>query len=706
LIPTRTASSRSAGLCGLIVALLAVSLGAGACKGEDDDPAKIEPGQADCTTDSSEDPTTAAALAAGTATGFICPVEDEDWYTFTVPANDHILNVQLSLSEPISAVQPTYAVFEKTGDPPKLVAQPPAAEVGTALSIDHCVAPGDYVVVVRDDGSDAQDYRHPYTVTINSQPDPDPEEPNDDKASAITFQAPSMTGAIACRGDQDWYRVTVPQGNIVQLKLTSAIATYEPTLRLYNGADELIAMESNLSGSVRETAIDRYVVVGTGGDYWVQVSDDDGENADPNVTYQLGVSFIPDVDPNEPNNHPDEATPVSAQPLVCGGSWTGWMTLTGSIGSPGDNDWYAVPLQGCDKGVLEVEMAMNSPVGPAAQRALNAEVQASISVVRAHTDSPCQDDSECATLNIACEGPRQCNRYFGSCLPEGLCAGAVVCLPTGTCGGTVVQRRWRCEPSLAECQASSNAAPPPNMVRTAIPILGEDLMYVRASDFQSDGAAPDVTYTLRVRVRSEPDPNEPDNIYLNELSQDINESRPGAGRGFRALNVLDCTTGSCCDSSPAGWLHGTLSTENDLDWLTYLHPCPGEDCTLRVRYETDPGAVDFVITVHQGDPEWFTAFDTEELDNQPAHDGALGGTTAADSCFYAYHGHGDGEAFRYYISVRDINGLFPNTTTVDPLTHDWSSEQGWRLCVEKVSNICLEPPCQIDPERGCDVPQN
>ena len=35
-----------------------------------------------------------------------------------------------------------------------------------------------------------------------------------------------------------------------------------------------------------------------------------------------------------------------------------------------------------------------------------------------------------------------------------------------------------------------------------------------------------------------------------------------------------------------------ISYEYDQDWYVYAHPCPGEDCTVRILYQVDAGPVD------------------------------------------------------------------------------------------------------------------
>ncbi|MEL6181654.1 MAG: hypothetical protein AAFS10_22030, partial [Myxococcota bacterium] len=301
----------------------------------------------------------------------------------------------------------------------------------------------------------------------------------------------------------------------------------------------------------------------------------------------------------------------------------------------------------------------------------------------------------CTTLNATCNESLDCAGLFDTCLPEGLCAGATACLPEGSCGAIQTLRRYTCSPTVAECQPASGNPPPPNEARLSAPLLGDDVVYFRVSDFQSDGSAPETLYTLRVRVRSEPD-DEPDNTYVNELT-DI-----GEGRMPRDITARDCTGDmpDCC--GPNTWIEGSLSYDGDVDWFQYPHPCPGEDCMVRILYEVDGGPVDFVMSVHRGNPLWFTLFDNAEQDNQQQRVGALGGLGAGDSCFYAFQGH-QGEPFLYRISVRDLFALYPNSSIVRPQSRDWNPDQTYRFCVEKIADVCQDP-CIILENGECDRP--
>ena len=148
---------------------------------------------------------------------------------------------------------------------------------------------------------------------------------------------------------------------------------------------------------------------------------------------------------------------------------------------------------------------------------------------------------------------------------------------------------------------------------------------------------------------------------------------------------------TCCASADAVWTEGVISYEDDQDFYAYRHPCPGEDCMVKIYYEIDEGPVDLLWQIYQESSLWFDPIvPVSELGINAGISGVFGGLDAGDSCFYAWQGH-RGEDFYYTLSVRDLRP-----------TRDWSTEQRYRFCIEKAGNGCFEPPCQNrdQPETG------
>ena len=155
---------------------------------------------------------------------------------------------------------------------------------------------------------------------------------------------------------------------------------------------------------------------------------------------------------------------------------------------------------------------------------------------------------------------------------------------------------------------------------------------------------------------------------------------------------------TCCSSDNAVWTEGVISYEDDQDYYAYPHPCPGEDCMVKIYYEVDEGPVDLLWQIYQGDELWFDPIvPVQELQVNAGISGVFGGLEPGDECFYAWQLHSEG--FHYTISVRDLRP-----------TRDWSTEQRYRFCIEKAGQGCFEPPCRNRPQPesgrqdgGCSV---
>ena len=678
--------------CGRPLSAIAWWLGSalvlGGCADNGEEPAapEEEDGQVVCERDESKGPETAERLAEENATeGFLCPLQDSDWYTLTVERDAPVVQVTLEMANNRSPVQPTYAIWEsEDGEATTAVAGPPPESIGARVEGTHLLAPGQYFVAVRDQGDDEQDMRNRYKLTVGTVADPDADEPNDDMDSASTLDSgDEALGYIANAGDEDWHRIEVPDGSVVRIRLQMPAGGVQPRVRLVSEDGSQIVEDLNPMGATVDSNLSIVRVLSAGGTYFVVVSDDDGEDGDTETPYELYVEVLRDLDENEPNDHPAEATALAGAVVNCGPQWSDWMTASGSIASPGDNDWFAVQFSGCLGGLIEAELLVGDGLGDRRAWELQTEVQATLTLVREHGGTTCNDDEDCTALNIPCEvDPEslvawECEGFFNSCLSEGLCAGATVCLPNGLCGANQTQRNH----TATAIPSDINGPPdPPNAAVISAPILADGTHYLRASDFQADGGNPEGLYTLRVRVRRDPDPGDattpPNNLYTPLLRNESLPVRESAGR-YDAMQALS----GCGDTA---WEGGAISYENDLDFYQYPHPCPGADCMLEFHYEVDPGPVEPAVFIFRGGG-LFTSFPIEA-----GTSGSFGGVGAgADECFYAFNRD---EA--YTVLIRDVadDG------------RQWSPDQGYRFCLQKVTDTC-EAPCMYYEGDGCGQPQ-
>ncbi len=662
-------------------------LGLGACPPPEEDPPENgndEEGVTPCTFDHADSAADAELLVDGQQTsGFLCPEGDEDWFRIEVSAARPLVSIELEMDGPISPVSPTYVVRrDLDGEVGDVVASPPATATSGVHSDLYCLDEGQYFIVVRDRGGQAEDRRHPYLLTVSTSlhPDPAPRTEGPEDARSLS-PGQAAQGWVACHGETNWWSFDVPARRIARVMLDREPGDWAPLLKLHHPEDGVLIEASDPSGPVAATSIERLAVLPDAGTYLIEVSAMDDHSADPEVVYTLDVELIEDLDPNEPNDTPQEATPLPLR--SCQLDWSDEAVSTGTFGVPGDQDWFRLPLEGCDVGVLEavVELDTSSLTNQEAWL-LQESLQASISLVRPHPASSCESSADCALLQQACNSDWDCAGYGNLC-QGGRCSGAFACLQEGFCGATMVQRSYQ----RAALPEQITGPPPPNRAVLSVPLYGDDYVYLNVSDWQADGAAPELLYTLTVRVRTDPDTNEPSNLFVPDRERsDSIRPQLEAARARGPIPVLDCTEGDCC--GPDTWIEGAISYELDEDFYPYAHPCPGEDCMLRIHYELDSGPVDFLFSVFRGNSLWFdTVIDVEERTVQPARSGTFGGIGEDDDCFYAFQGHPEG--LHYTISVRDLAEH-----------RDWDPDQRYRFCIEKVANECVEPPCRIYDD-GC-----
>jgi hypothetical protein len=652
---------------------------------------------------------TEAAAGEYTAEGLVCPAADRDWYRLTVPAGDHLLNVNLYVTGPGSPIQPTYAVYgdpcsdeclaDCAGNPDGCEdccvsrAAPLPAEVENEIDVRHCLEPGDYFIVIRDQGDDNQDFREPrgvYHLTVSTEPDPDAAEPNDGQDSAAPMAGSGGTytarGQIACRGDQDWYAVEGVQSNqILDVELAVPVAAYQPQVRIVAPDDTQLGAMTNEGGTAEPTALAGSYVVPGAGRYFVVVEDDDGGQADSAATYDLTVRLTTNTDPNEPNNVAADATDLGS--LGCGGSWAA-VSRSGNLAATNDTDIFRVGLSGCSAGVLEASVIFDG--------APEEGLQPSIRIIRSHPETPCAADADCRDLLIPCEvdedEPEEAGMDcagFGNTCHGDVCAGASMCLPGGACGANIIERHpnfcnlddGHCRgPEGAmdnrECSGNADCAPQ-DRISTAIPIgrgpdaatpSAIDAVYVVVSDHGSDRADPSLSYTLQVRTRSDPDTNEPNERYT-----------PFIGEGGTRVDEL---------ARPVAWggcLNGRISYERDRDWFVLPNPCPNANCTLSVTYNVSAGPIEAYATAQDA---WDNLTDVDpdaDESSNPSRSGSLGG---GGDCLPSNANLDD----PLYIVVRDID-----------LNRDFSADQTYQVCFGAITPGC-SAPCILPDGANCWYP--
>lgn len=622
--------------------------------------------------------------------GFLCPVGDLDTFRVTLPPEATLLEVGASIDSIVSPVQATWTVYADDGVTP--LAGPDADEAalaGVPLTLVHDVS-GTVQVQVRDRSNDAEDFRHPYTLTVRALEDLDLNEPNGDPDLAAPL-VDEVTGYVSSRGDLDWYTFEAPANSAATLRLRSATANYEPRISVHAPDGTVIRDEANPAGTVLATDLPLTVALEGAGTWRVLVRDDDELDFDVDTPYTLALALGDDPDDNEPNDHPAVAT--SLLTATCGGAWSPLEQEDGYLATSGDVDWYALDLSSCARGIVEAQVQF-------AAGTLPADFEAELRLLRAHDNSVCSLDQDCVSLAQRCTTDVDCATVGNSCGLDGYCEGAGVCLPSQRCGANLLIER-----------ADTGVA---GQVALSAPLFDPGPVWLGVSDHRGDAHSPDVSYQITARVRQDPDEHEPNNLYTagppTSSQSNLHDDHAIALAVHNCVDPPPADTGStgdtaapaepkvCCTDVP--WTEGVIAYDYDQDWFYYEHPCPGEDCMVRLHVEVDGGPVDTLVQVWRRSALWFDGITgVTDLGDQGPIDVAYGGLEPTDECFYAYQGH-SGNPYRYHVSLRDT--LYAGSQSPTGGTWDSSPDQRYRLCVEKVANGCLDP-C-IEEPNGCSTP--
>lgn len=628
-------------------------------------------------TDSIDQPT----ALDGELQGYLCPRGDQDWYQVQLTGSQTLLEVGLSLGDaPISPVQLTWGVWDATGT--DVIGQPgpeEQAEAGSPLSLVHGLEPGTWLVQIRDVGGDDEDTRHPYTLTVQGMDDPDTHEPNDDASQATPAESGPMSGRISFRGDEDWFSVPVSDRSLVSVGLTAPTGRMEPAFRVLDAEGEVAVSTSNPAGQSQPTELAWTTGAETGGDWHVVISDDDGDASDIDQVYTLLVTTRPDPDTNEPNDHPDDSTPLGS--ASCGAVSDTLDPAGGYLATTGDVDWFEVDLGSCDAGVLEARVSYAGD--------LPDDLDPELRLLHEVPGEGCAIDQDCAELSLTCSEDMECSFYGNTCLSTHHCAGAGICLPTGLCAAKVV----------SEVDEDGDGA-----TTLTAPLRSWDKVWLGVDDYRGDARSADHAYSLAVSVIDDPDPSEPSDHYTGGAPV---SSDAWWHAGYASeIPVHDCDRDllpedqDCCDG-PEDFTTGWISWAYDQDWFRYSHPCPGEDCMVRVHIQGDAGPVELYTRAFVSTSAWYdNLFDAIDLgDNAPISD-SFGGLDPADECYYAWQNH-TGEPFWYYLTVRDT--IYRSASEPTSGTWDASTDQSYGLCVEKLASGCVEPPC-FNWSDGCGPP--
>jgi len=258
----------------------------------------VESGATDLELEPNDDPDHATPIQ-GTATGFIAPAGDQDWFRVHADA-PMILHAELSGADRADLELAAYAAAGS--EKPRLLARvneggPRELEVLPAVGIPA----GDSYLLVQAaarqlEGKwvrDGEDRQNPYRLLVQLAPDDGTteREPNDDPANAQALSLPiAVKGWIWPRKDVDVFRFHVEAGHAPVSIVLPAVRGLDLQLRLYQLHGEKPPEVIGSSDAKRGEGEEKLVSVPLkAGDYAVEVSSPRNKDASATQPYTLSV---------------------------------------------------------------------------------------------------------------------------------------------------------------------------------------------------------------------------------------------------------------------------------------------------------------------------------------------------------------------------------------------------------------------------------
>jgi hypothetical protein len=243
----------------------------------------LEPAPPDLEVEPNDDPQHATPLGA-TASGFLSPKGDQDWYRVQVSAPS-VLQAQVTgLSEDVELS----AFDAPDGGRPRQLARA-AEDGGTQILPYVALAPGDGWVRVRMRSPADEDRDHLYKLTATVTPDDGSleREPNDSVAAAQALTLPiAVRGFLWPKRDVDFFRFHVPADHPPVSIVLTPPRTLPLALRLY----ELHGTEAEVIGTSSAPPAPSLISVPLKeGDYAVEVSSP-RKDGSATESYELHVS--------------------------------------------------------------------------------------------------------------------------------------------------------------------------------------------------------------------------------------------------------------------------------------------------------------------------------------------------------------------------------------------------------------------------------
>jgi len=671
---------------------------------------KEDAGVVGCVPDQSFSTATANALTVGTAvTGKICPLLDQDFYSFSSTATDTLAEITVSTSVNLSAVDLSVNVLNAAGMSVGGTADTNGADGPTQIRVVVKLEPSQqHFLLVSDQGNDDFDNNTEFTANVRLFPDPDTNEPNNamNPTTANTTAAGNQ-GWLSATGDVDAFRFDAPAGSILRFGLTvpeGATANPQATVSSSEGTSLYMSPPLPMVATNGVRGIRSNVALKGTGPYTVTLADMFGgaDYRTPEGGYTLLLEVIPDPDADErvlPARNDSLATPIKVNTLPA--------TRVPSISTVGDTDNYYFATNPADATTGRKILELVVPL-PAGTPTMNFEPVLAVWDQVMSIGAP---SANC--VRVAGPGARR-NLCLKPCATGGRCSGdpggdqqeCVLADPEQTTG-----ERYCAEPRVARALKVATDGSVNQTIR--YPLRSGRAILVQLGDQLSDSYDERV-FSLRATVVDDPDTHEPDDLPPPLLTvggsgtdvrgQDLstfNTVLLNSGAGHPTL----CPVGPVGDGGVAPDAGGACLGRNVPvdggsgmgDMRGWPVACGGFDETTMtvtgyLSYEGDRDYYRFEV------PEGMYALDMEYTFDPPGN-----GTTPVEFTGFIYSGNPD-EQF-------GIRGSFVRTQQVDSVNanvncqFDTNCPRGQECRVREGMGVCrrsdgvvVSSPCSSDGE--------
>lgn len=274
----------------------------------------------------------ASLMSSSNVEALFFPTNDYDWYKVWVPTGNslhaEVDSVPGDVRAAIALYGPNYQYLWKAQD---------AVNPGDPVSATSDPVPEGAYYYIRVRTLAGTNLSDSYTLTVTGAdpthvPDNTPLTAESEDNNTISKSNPVATGTpvsgtLQPAGDADWFRFDITTPGILHVNADGIPSTVRSQIRIYrNDAAQIASRTASNPGD--PLVMD--VRITEPGVYHALVNATDGgqESADP---YTMTLGFTPVVDPNEPNNHLQEASALSHS-----------NRIQGYLFNVGDTDWFRV----------------------------------------------------------------------------------------------------------------------------------------------------------------------------------------------------------------------------------------------------------------------------------------------------------------------------------------------------------------------------